>query len=254
MMKRFCPIFFIFFASVVFVGCLDKTPPIETFVAFGTVENPNKKLTDYFFHLDNDTLLRVVSSDYQNYVPGDGQRLFAEFYVVDDVREESDPVHYNIHLQHVNEMLTKDIFSIAPEFEDSIGNDKVSIESMWIGGDHLNALFYVYLHDQKHLINLIQDKNKIYDEDDRIHLEFRHNSNEDLQWQKTYAYASFDISPLQSFDSDSVNLVVHVKPYHNEEESTFELTYKYKQKTLESVPQRSFFKKLENHILLDEIK
>ena len=252
-MKRFYPIFFTLILSVFFVGCLDKTPPIETFVAFGTVENPNKKSANYFFRLDNDTLLRVVSSNYQNYTPNNGQRLFAEFYVTDDVRNESDSAHYNIHFQHVNEMLTKEILYITPELEDSIGNDKITVESMWIGGDHLNALFYVYLHNNKHLINLVQDTAKLYD-DDRIHLEFRHNSNEDLQWNKSYAYASFDISSLQSFDSDSVHLVIHTRPYHEDEKSTFELTYKYKQKMLESVPQRAYIKKLEDHIMVDEIK
>lgn len=253
-MKRTFPIIFTLLISVFLISCLDSTPPIETFVAFGTVENPNKKPINYNIRLDNDTVISVISSNYLNYTPEDGQRVIVKFSILEDKRNEEIDHHYDVQVFLIQEMLTQKIFAISPETQDSIGNDKLTVEAMWIGNHYLNVGFYIYhQYEKQHLINLVIDSTKSY-EDDKIHLELRHNAKEDNQAQRSYGYASFDIRSLQHLELDSVEIVVHTKPYLIEEKKDFELTYKYAIPEPEYITPRSVLRRLDENTLMDEIK
>lgn len=252
-MKRTFPIIFISLISVFLVGCLDTTPPLETFVAFGTVENPNDKQLNYNIRLDNDTVVSVIATNHINYTPKDGQRIIVKFAILEDRRNDDVTHHYDIQVLLIQEMLTKKLVAISPETQDSIGNDKLTAEAMWIGNHYLNVGFYIYHYDQQHLINLVIDSTKLY-EDEKIHLELRHNAKEDGQFQKSYGYASFDVRSLQTLEADSVQIVVHTKPYFAEEKKDFELTYKYTIPEQEDITPRSVLMRLDEDILMDEIK
>lgn len=253
-MKRTIPVILTLFISVLFVGCLDNTPPLESYLAFGTVENPNKNTT-FFFRLDDNTLLWVTSNQIENFKPDDGQRLLIEFNIIEDKREDGE-YDYDIQLNRVREMLTKDIFHITPETQDSIGNDPVHVQNIWIGSKYLNVYFAYNYMNATHYINLVSDAEKTYD-DGKIHLEFRHNANNDYPMYNGFGYASFDISSLQNEEADSVQIVVHVNAMDKEGEELFKLAYKYREseesEELE-VPQRTYIPKFSDLIPLDEIK
>lgn len=262
-MKRLYPIIFALLIGIVFSSC-DKEPTLEVFIAIGTIENADGK-NKYDIRIDNGDLLNPTNSTQYNYAPENGQRVLFEYNVLEERTDEGSKA---IKLIYLREILTKDIFHITPETEDSIGNDVVAINSMWIGSDYLNIGFSFFHYNQTHLFNLVLDEDKTYESDDeegeeesddkKIHLEFRHNANKDwMAYPPVSAYASYKLEPLQDAEADSVNLVIHVR-VANEEYKAFELTYKYKAKETEdesdaeSAPM--LLKRFDNLIPTEDIK
>lgn len=226
-MKKY---FFILFAAITLVACNDDDDYSldKQWLDMATVENPNN--SSYFFlRSDNNGLLWMGATDLYGYQPKTGQRVIANFTLLNDKPEGSNYDH-DIKLNDAYNVLTKGIFDITPATQDSIGNDPVGLSELWIRNDFLNMRFYYPGYNKIHYISLVRDASKSY-EDGKIHLEFRHNAHSD---EKRYTYSgivSFNLTSLKTLTTEkSLELVIHVKNLDGIE-STHELQYKFDEDT-----------------------
>ncbi|MCC8146822.1 MAG: NigD-like protein [Bacteroidales bacterium] len=202
-------------------------------VAIATVNNPDEQSL-FFLDLENNDRLWTASSNFPQYKPSTGQRVIADYTILSE-ESEGNKVR-NIKLNDIYEILTKDLVTIDDSNRDSIGNSSIHIADIWISNDFLNVEFTFKGYNKVHYINLGFNTLKDYN-DGKIHLELRHNNNDDVATHKSWGMASFNIKPLQIKGKDSLNIVVHSKSYDSIRERTDELVYNFKdtQKTVRTV-------------------
>ncbi|MDR2037666.1 MAG: NigD-like protein [Bacteroidales bacterium] len=209
--------------SLFAVACNDDDDDPDTmYISIATVENPENKST-FFFKLDQ-SQGRMLTAEtlLPNYRPKDGQRIVATYSLLSDKSSEGE-YDYDVRLYRVYSILTKEIFEITPETQDSIGNDKIGINDIWISADYVNVEFMYRGFNKAHFINLVSDDSEVYD-DGKIHLEFRHNANDDSPLQNKWGLASFDLAPFLEDGSGQLIFVIHTKEYDTDEK-TYELLY-----------------------------
>lgn len=195
--------------------------------AIATVENPTLSTT-FNFRLDNGDLMYTNTAGLLNYKPKDGQRIIANYSVIETTSPTNSTVKNVVRLNDAYEILTKGIFKIKPAQQDSIGNDQIEIRSIWVGSDYLNVEFVYLGYNKNHYVNLVSDDAKTYT-DNKTHLEFRHNANGDYPSSSKWGMASFDLRSLKANhnSNDSVKLIIHTKEYGTTTDKTYALTYKF---------------------------
>lgn len=220
---------------VFFTACDDDGYSLgDIWVSIATVENPDEEAY-FFLNLDNQDRMWIAATNLPFYRPGDGQRIIADYTVLSD-KAAGSAYDHDIKLNNVlYSILTKDIFDITPETQDSIGNDPLRVEDMWIGSHYLNVEFVFGGQNRVHAINLVKDDSKIY-EDGKVHLEFRHNANGDNPVYKRWGLASFDLRSLGEDGVTSVDIVVHTLEDAEEapEAKEYEFTYVFNNPSTES--------------------
>ncbi len=217
----------LFILVVVFLGgCkTEDEPQVEKWTSIATVENPDKNSV-FYFRLDNNDRMMVKNTVFPTYVPKDGQRIIA-IYSILSVNNQNALYNHQVGLYDVYEVLTKGIFNVTTAQQDSIGNNPIAIKNLWIGSDYLNVEFNYLGNTQTHFINLVSDTSKTYT-DSKIHLEFRHNANDDAPYYSRWGVASFKLHDLKANSTvDSINLVIHTKEYGTPTDKTYNLTYKF---------------------------
>ena len=142
-------------AMPVLQSCLDDWNDNErSSLTIGTVRIIDGK--DYYFALDEGTrMFPGDTAQVNNYTLVEGQRAFVYFNLLD---EKVDGYDYNAKINHVENILTKDIYFMPAEKADSIGDDRINITNMWITGNYLNIQYQLYhsnSNDKKHMLNLI---------------------------------------------------------------------------------------------------
>lgn len=218
---------FILVAIIVFGSCVDhQKENYNHYTDIATIENASQQ-TSFFMKMDNDTRLKTIASSIAYYRPKDGQRVIANYSIL-STPADSETYRYNVKLNDVYEILTKGIFKLTPETMDSIGNDPIRLHDMWIGGEYLNVEFSYPGYNRVHYINLISDSTKTYT-DNRVHLEFRHNANDDYPSYSKWGMVSIDLRSLKAtVIADSVNLTIHVKEFAaGSTDKSYNMTYRF---------------------------
>ena len=217
-----------FVVMLILIACNQEENNIQYqpyFTSIATVVNPNKS-SEFSFILDNKDLMWITETNFPNYKPVDGQRIIANYNIL-TVNNNSTLYNHKVYLNDVYEVLTKEIFMISSVTQDSIGNDRVQINSIWIGSHFLNVEFTYQGFNQIHFINLVKDSTKTYS-DGKVHLEFRHNANNDYPTYLKWGIVSFNLSSLDTqATGDSINLVIHTREFATPENVTYNLTYKF---------------------------
>ncbi len=190
-------------------------------IDIATVENQSGR-SAFFFNLDDGTKMWTVASNFPNYIPKDGQRILADYTILSD-KGEDEYYDHDVKLNDVYTILTKGIFEVTPETQDSIGYNKINVKNMWIGSDYLNVEFTYPGGNKIHYINLVPAE-EVYD-DGKIHLEFRHNANEDNASYALWGMVSFDLRSLQDEDVESFSIVVHWDSFDTPIEKQKEMEY-----------------------------
>ncbi len=194
-------------------------------VDIATVQNPDSG-ANFFFKLDDNKLMFVQDCNFVGYTPKDGQRIIATYSILSDKRA-THLYDYDVFLNDVYTVLTKGIFNVTKATQDSIGNDSVTINDMWIGSDYLNVDFSYPGYNKTHYINLVNDTSKVFT-DSKIHLFFRHNSNSDTPVYFKRGIASFNLKSLQTGAASKIlNLVIHVNLPNQAAEKTLNLSYDF---------------------------
>lgn len=222
-MKLFRKFSFAVLLLIFFAACNNDDYSLEKYwIDIGTVENPEKE-SAFFINLDDGTRLWTAASNFVNYRPDDGQRIIANFTILSD----KTAYDHDIKLNDVYEVLTKPIFQITPETEDSIGNDPIKVRNIWIGNEYLNIEFLYYGEYKTHFINLVPAE-KEKPEEGNVYLEFRHNDNDDFKTWIYKGYVSFDIRSLKensTLDKLILNIAVNDP---SEENKVYKLEYSIK--------------------------
>ena len=173
----------LFLTAIVLQSCLDDwDDKYDTLFAVGTVKVIEGK--DYYFSLDEGSKLYPSDTTYvHDYAVIDGQRAFIYFR---ELEEKLPGYEYNAQIKHIENILTKDIYSMPAEKADSIGDDNINATDLWITGEYLNIKYQFYHsnnEDKKHMLNLVINEASTGENDkpDYVNLEFRHNAYNDSQ-------------------------------------------------------------------------
>ncbi len=183
----------------------------------------------YSLLLDNGKRLWPAASAVL-YHPAYNQRVFLNYTILSGAQDGYD--HY-IKVNDIWNILTKQVIELNAQNADSIGNDPVKANAVWVGGDYLNVSFmFNYGGVKPHAINLVKNSLASGTSSDAIDLEFRHNSY-DSQRDKLYeGFVCFDLKPLRDNNADSVKLSVSVK--EKTKEITYDVIYRYNQAVQEA--------------------
>lgn len=216
-MKRYSIFYFLAVFAIIVTGCsLDDNNP-EYYNVLGTVDKSNDSV---LIISDEDERLLVENSGSLSGI-NDNERLIAYFTLIEEPLPTG--IDYIIDIVDISKVLYKPVIELTEEIADSIGNDPVDIESMWVAKDYLNVGFQYYGNNARHYINLTREPGAV--DADTVELEFRHNNNNDAAAYLQKGLVTFDLESLQTPGADSVVLFVRAKEYSNH---YYEKTFVYK--------------------------
>ncbi len=189
----------------------------------------------YSLILDDGTTLWPAASE-RKYQPATNQRVFVNYTILSDAKDGYD--HF-VKVNDIWNILTKDIIKLTAQNEDSIGNDPVEVNYIWVGNDYLNIDFmFNYGGVRPHAINLVKNTLSTATAPDVIDLEFRHNAYRSSRSKFYEGFVCFNLKPLRVAGTDSVKLAIKVKTLN--ETKTYNAVYRYnsaiRSSTTEEVP------------------
>lgn len=218
-MKTKRPIFIIFLAALLMPllhACLDDDTTNHHQLTIGTIKVVDGQ--EYYFALDEGTKMYPGdTTNIHNYTVVPEQRAFVYF---DLLEEKVSGYDYNAAIYRIENILTKDIYLMPAEKEDSIGDDRINITNMWIANDHLNIQYQIHYDDtsnKSHMLNLIvneaaDDKN---DKEDYLTLEFRHNAYGEAQRKLGPGIVSFRLNNIRQLSEGKRGLNIRVNTLYN---------------------------------------
>lgn len=218
-MKTKRPIFIIFIAALLMPllhACLDDDTTNHHQLTIGTIKVVDGQ--EYYFALDEGTKMYPGdTTNIHNYTVVPEQRAFVYF---DLLEEKVSGYDYNAAIYRIENILTKDIYLMPAEKEDSIGDDHINITNMWIANDHLNIQYQIHYDDtsnKSHMLNLIvneaaDDKN---DKEDYLTLEFRHNAYGEAQRKLGPGIVSFRLNNIRQLVEGKRGLNIRVNTLYN---------------------------------------
>lgn len=200
-------------------SCLDDWDDSErSSLTVGTVRIIEGK--DYYFSLDDGSKMYPGDTVYvNNYTLVEGQRAFVYFNLLD---EKIDGYDYNAKINHIENILTKDIYSMPAEKADSIGDDRINATNLWITGNYLNIQYQLYHSDnpeKKHMLNLVinEASDGKNDKEAYITLEFRQNAYNDEHRLLGTGLVSFKLDKIADRLKDKKGLNIRVKTLYDGE-------------------------------------
>ncbi|MDD2298498.1 MAG: NigD-like protein [Fermentimonas sp.] len=220
---------------LIYIGCDDNSKSLGNFGIDIATIIPEGNNT-YSLQLDNGKKLWPAAKAV-NFTPSEHQRVLLNYTILSDQKDGFD--HY-IKVNDIWGILTKDVIELNAQNEQSIGDDPIKTNSIWIGGDYLNASFmFNYGGKQPHAINLVRNTLAIDSDKNVIELEFRHNSFESQSDKLYEGFVCFDLRPLRVMDNDSVKISVKVKEWTDKtnsktKETRYDVVYRYNQPALKA--------------------
>ena len=182
-----------------------------------------------YFVSDNGTKLWVAAALVPYRELENGTRLMGNFTLLSDKQGEFD--HY-VRLNDYSKVLTKNVINLTTANKDSIGDDKVRITDMWIGGNYLNVEFQMNLPSvNKHRVNLVKNTTVTDPADGYVHLEYRYNDMDDVTGYLARSLVSFDLKDIFLSNNPYKGLKVRINSAINGEKIiTFDFNQKLSQK------------------------
>lgn len=211
-----------------YISCDDNSNALGNFgIDLATVIPEGENA--YSLLLDNGKRLWPAASAVL-YAPAYNQRVFLNYTILSDAQSGYD--HY-IKVNDIWNILTKKAIELTTQNQDSIGNDPVKANAIWVGGDYLNVSFmFNYGGIQPHAINLVKNTLISDTSPEVIDLEFRHNSYQSTQTKLYEGFVCFDLKPFRVNDADSVQLSIKVNGWN--EDITYDVVYRYNQASMEA--------------------
>lgn len=161
---------------------------------------------------DNGNRLLVDDRDKIGIPLVDKDRVIAYFTLVD--RTAPAGIDLVIEIYDISKVLYKPVIELTSAIADSIGDDPLTVGSVWLDKDFLNLSFIYYGGQRMHFINLIRQPGEL--RTDTIDLEIRHNDNDDGGTNSYSGFVSFDLSSLQNDVNDSVILRIKAREFSNQ--------------------------------------
>jgi hypothetical protein len=175
---------------LIFGACEKDDERIDNFlVEFATVIQTADRLT---FQLDN--FKTLVPIDPRGYSGKDGQRVILNY---SPLRGDT------IQINSVNDIFT----GIIRESDDlsTLIKDPVKIQSVWVGGNHLNMILEIEYFEKRHVVGLFRDTRS-----KDIDLHFSHSREGDPPGYTEKFYASFPLANIKSSDGSPTPFRLHI--------------------------------------------
>lgn len=201
-------------------SCLDDDDSSYPSLAISTIKTLEGVDKGYYFGLDDNTKLYPGDTTaIHNYALINGQRAFVQFYFLDEPKTGYD---YNVKVEQIINILTKDIVDLTEENAEDIGDNNINATSLWITQGYLNIEFQYFgtnNPDKKHFLNLVRNTLATgeNDEEGYISLEFRHNVKGDSPDRPGEGYVSFKLDKIAEEMKDAKGLKVRVKTLYDGE-------------------------------------
>jgi hypothetical protein len=183
MRNRLIITFFIAVLLVFVSGCDNESARMDDFkVDFATVLRSSASLTNHTpFHLqlDNGQILTPVNR--HDYAGGHGQRVIINYT----------PLGENeIRIRAISDIFTGNIRTEG--FSEQLVQEPVRIQSVWVGGEHLNMILEVQRHSVPHSVALFRDPDS-----PSIDLHFSYSRNNDPSGSLRMLHLSFRLGTLR---------------------------------------------------------
>jgi hypothetical protein len=182
-------------------------------ISLGLIDTENTYGYNYMIRCDNGDSLLPVSSSFYGYEPENNQRVLVNYTLLDEANE-SEKLFY-VRVNNINDVLYKNVIEGNEANSDSLGNDPVIIDDIWLTGDILNIEFRIWGNVRTHYINLLYETNEQGAIDEPAELTFRHNRNNDDEKYLLNGLVSFNLTKLQNKESDSIRIRVNSTDYEN---------------------------------------
>lgn len=201
-------------------SCLDDNDSNYPSLAITTIRTLEGVEHGYYFGLDdNSKLYPGDTTAIHNYAVTDGQRAFVYFNFLDEPKTGYD---YNVKVEQIIDILTKDIIDLTEENAEDIGDNKINATNLWITQGYLNIEFKYFgtnNPDKKHFLNLVRNTliTEQNGEEGYISLEFRHNIKGDSPDDPNEGYVSFKLDKIAEEMKDAKGLIVRVKTLYDGE-------------------------------------
>ena len=195
-------------------SCLDEKVDSYARLTIGTIEVIEDN--DYFFTLDDGTTMYPGdTTNIHNYTPVTGQRAIVYFDLLD---EEVPGYDYNALIYRIENILTKDIYHMPTEKEDSIGDDRINLNNVWISGNYVNVQYQFYYNAESgktHMLNLVVNDSAPLPADAPLPLEFRHNAYGDTPLQGGTGIVSFRLDSVRGLLETGRDVRIRVHTLYN---------------------------------------
>jgi hypothetical protein len=180
--------------------------------------------TGYEIFIDNGDTLVPATSFLPNFPIRDNQRVMVNYTILDEAGQSNH--RFWVKINNLYDVLFKDIVELTSSNNDSIGNDPVQINDIWISKDFLNVEFRYLGGEKIHFINLSRPEGKVSELPQPVKLELRHNAHHDSLKYNLFGIVTFNLKELKIQEQDSVNILVKSIDYKGDEH-TFNGTYYY---------------------------
>lgn len=147
----------------------------------------------YYLLLDDNKTIWLSSSLIPGYVPKDGQRVLADYTLLDETNAD---YTYVAQINNIHNVLTKSIEQLTSENKVDFGNSPINIPGggIWVGSNYLNIEFFMYVPiSKRHKISLVQNTLVTPAVDGYLHLELRYNTYNDISPYVNRGIVSFDL-------------------------------------------------------------
>lgn len=221
--------------SILLMGILLFTPSCDdnlgSFrISIATVVPEGDKA--YSLLLDNGKRLFPTAGDVR-YSPKYNQRVYVNYTLLSEKNGAND---YDVKINEIWNILTKQTIELNAQNKDSIGNDPLKARAVWVGGDYLNVSFlFNYGGVRPHAINLVKNTLSTKESSQAIDLELRHNSYNSAHTNLIEGFVCFDLKPFRANDADSVKLSIKVNEWSGD--TTYDVIYRYNQPAVEASAQ-----------------
>lgn len=181
-------------------------------VSYGNVVGTSES---YNILTDEGLTLYIVDNDFIDAEVEDGQRVMANYTVLDRVEKG-----YNVQLNFLYNILTKDpvfLSEMTSEEQNQLGNDPLNVLSMSFGGKYLNVNMELMRKDPElaHFLNLVVDEQR--SDNQTVYLTLRHNAYGDATSIPVSQRVSFDLSKLLPEGQQQINVYVEWTNYRGEQ-------------------------------------
>ncbi|WP_044084526.1 NigD1/NigD2 family lipoprotein [Marinilabilia salmonicolor] len=213
------------FLGVGFTSCLDddqESTPMR-YLEMGIVKMGD---TDEIRVFTDSELLLELDSYPTGFDYEEDQRVMIQ-YSVSKLNQESEDYDYLVDVSSVQEVRLKDVIELNEENRDTIGDDQIYINEVWVSGDFLNVDFYFYGDGEVHYINVVKDPEEQTDDPSKVYLQVRHDARDDDMLERYRGIMSFKLAPLQVADLDEIELIFKNQGFYAMPYSQIEVDYEY---------------------------
>ena len=140
--------------------------------------------------------------------PVEGQRALLYFNPLYDNFQGYDVA---IKVENIYPILTKQVEELTAQNEKDYGDDPARITDAWIAGGYMNLIFHQHIPTQNpHRVSLVENKEKEYEDDGYVHLEYRYNTYGDtLSNRGIRSTVSYNLNTLDLKDKKGIKMRIN---------------------------------------------